>query len=30
MAELREKHRAFRFTGRIEDVSIEPGERAAA
>jgi arylsulfatase len=27
--QIYEKHRAFRFTGLIEDVTIEPGERAA-
>ena len=27
--QLYEKHRSFRFTGRIEDVTIAPGERAA-
>jgi arylsulfatase len=27
--QLYEKHRSFRFTGRIEGVTIEPGERSA-
>jgi arylsulfatase len=27
--QIYEKHRAFRFTGLIEDVTIEPGERPA-
>ena len=27
--QLYEKHRSFRFTGRIEDITIEPGERSA-
>jgi len=27
--QLYEKHRSFQFTGRIEDVTIEPGERPA-
>jgi len=27
--QLYEKHRSFRFTGMIEDVTIEPGERSA-
>ena len=25
--QLYERHRSFRFTGTIEDVTIEPGER---
>jgi arylsulfatase len=27
--QIYEKHRAFRFTGMIEDVTIEPGEQSA-
>jgi arylsulfatase len=27
--QLYERYRSFRFTGRIEDVIIEPGERPA-
>jgi len=26
--QIYEKHRSFRFTGTIEDVTIEPGERS--